>query len=65
MSEEKQINFEEQLKKLDDIVNSLQDKAMPLDESIKLYESGIQIIKDLEKILKESADKVEKVVTIE
>jgi len=64
MSEEKQINFEEQLKKLDDIVNSLQDKAMPLDESIKLYESGIQIIKDLEKILKESADKVEKVVTI-
>lgn len=65
MSEKKNINFEEQLKSLDEIVNALQNKEMPLDESLKLYEKGSQIIKDLEQVLKESAEKVENIVSIE
>lgn len=63
--EEKKIDFEKQLKRLDEIVDNIQNKALPLDESLKLYEEGSEIIKELEAALTESEAKLEKVVSIE
>jgi len=61
---ENKIDFETNLKRLDEIVEKIQNKALPLDESLKLYEEGTKIVKELEQILAESEDKLEKVVNI-
>ena len=63
MSEEK-IDFEKELKRLNDIVKSIQDDTLSLDESIKLYEEGSKIVAMLEEELKKAEEKVEKIVEI-
>lgn len=65
MAEEKQINFKEELERLNIIVEKISSKALPLDESLKLYEEGTKIIKTLEKELDSAEAKVEKVIDIE
>ena len=65
MAETKQINFKEELERLNDIVEKISSKALPLDESLKLYEEGTKIIKTLEKELSSAEAKVEKVIDIE
>lgn len=59
-----EINFEKELKRLNEIVSKIQDNELPLDESVKLYEEGNSIIKKLEKALKDAEEKVEKIVDI-
>ncbi|MCQ2792310.1 MAG: exodeoxyribonuclease VII small subunit [Bacilli bacterium] len=66
MSEkEKSVNFEGELKRLDEIVGKIEGNVLPLDESIKLYEEGSKIIKKLETALKEAEKKMAKVVDTE
>ena len=65
MAEEKKIDFEKETKRLDEILEQISSKALPLDESLKLYEEGTKIIAKLEKALEEAQEKVEKVVDIE
>lgn len=66
MSEkEKNINFEGELNRLDEIVGKIEGNVLPLDESIKLYEEGSKIIKKLETALKEAEKKMAKVVDTE
>jgi len=62
--EEKKIIFEEELAKLKDIVSKIQNNELPLDESIKLYEKGNEIIKTLNSELKAAEEKVENIVQI-
>ena len=62
MSEEKQVNFEEELNRLKQIVNDIQQKDIPIDESLKLYEEGQKIIALLNEELKKAENKVEKVI---
>ena len=62
---EKKIDFAKQSERLDQIVQEISSKALPLDESLKLYEEGMKIIKELESALQEAEAKVEKVMTIE
>ena len=50
---------------IDEIVEKISSKALPLEESLKLYEEGNEIIRELEKALKEAQEKVEKIVDIE
>lgn len=64
MSESKKLDFEKEVKRLDEILEAISSKTLPLDESLKLYEEGNQIIANLEKALKEAEDKIEKVVGI-
>ena len=64
MSEEKVINFEEELNQLKKIVNDIQQKDLSIDESLKLYEEGQKIIATLENELKKAEDKVEKVIKV-
>ena len=62
MAESKKINFEEKIKRLDEIVDSISNKSLSLDESLLLYEEGNKIIKELEKTLKEAQDNIKKVI---
>ncbi len=64
MSEEKTINFEEELNRLKRIVNDIQQKDLSIDESLKLYEEGQKIIATLSEELKKAEDKVEKVIKV-
>ncbi len=59
---EKKIDFAKEIKRLDEIVNEVSSKALSLEESLKLYEEGTKIIKELEAALKEAEEKVEKIV---
>lgn len=65
MTEEKKTDFEKETKRLDEILEQISSKALPLDESLKLYEEGNKIIARLEKALEEAQEKIEKVVDIE
>ena len=62
--EEKEFNFEEELNRLKQIVNDIQQKGLSIDESLKLYEEGQKIIKTLSEELKKSEDKVEKIIKV-
>ena len=61
MAEEK-IDFEKEMKRLDEIANKISSQDLPLDECLALYQEGQKIIKNLEKALAEAAEKVEKVI---
>lgn len=62
---EKQIDFAKQSERLDQIVQEISSQALSLEKSLKLYEEGMKIIKELETALQEAEAKVEKVITIE
>ena len=61
MPEEK-INFEKEMKRLDEIANKISSQDLSLDECLALYQEGQKIIKNLEKALADAAEKVEKVI---
>ena len=61
MPEEK-IDFEKEMKRLDEIANKISSQDLPLDECLALYQEGQKIIKNLEKALAKAAEKVEKVI---
>ena len=62
---EKKIDFQKEIKRLDEIVEEVSSKALSLEESLKLYEEGTAIIAKLEEALKEAQEKVDKIITIE
>ena len=59
---EQKIDFEKEMKRLDEIANKISSQDLPLDECLELYQEGQKIIKNLEKALQEAAEKVEKVI---
>ena len=62
--EEKVIDFKKQIERLDEIVNLISNKALSLEESLKLYEEGRGIIKLLSEELEKAEQKVENIVDI-
>ena len=58
MSKKKENNFEESLNRLQEISNSLESGDVGLEESIKLYEEGINLAKLCYTTLKEAELKV-------
>ena len=64
MEDKKELNIQEELKRLDEIIEKISSKALPLEESLALYEEGVKITKTLEQALKEAEEKVEKIVNI-
>ena len=62
---EKKLDFAKEIERLDEIVQEVSSKALPLEESLKLYEEGTKIIKKLEAALQEASEKVEQIVSIE
>lgn len=59
---EVKIDFEKEMKKLDEIVEKISSSNLPLDECLALYQEGQKIIKSLEEALEEAKNKVEKVI---
>ncbi len=53
-------NFETSMKKLEDIVNELENGNLNLDESVEKFEEGMKIAKECNNIL----EKAEKKITI-
>ena len=67
----KELKFEDGLKKLEELVNQLDDGSLSLEESISYYEIGVKLKSHCEKLLKTAELKIlkvsdkEKVVTEE
>ena len=51
-------NFEESMKKLESIVNELENGNLNLDESVEKFEEGMKIAKQCNTILEESEKKI-------
>ncbi len=56
--ENKDFNFEEAMKRLEEIVRTLESGKAPLDESIKLYEEGVALVGKANKLLSEAKQKL-------
>jgi len=54
--------FEKSVKKLEEIVEKLEEPDLPLDKSLKLFEEGIKQTRYCEKKLSEAEGKVEKLI---
>ena len=57
----KELKFEDGLKKLEELVNQLDDGTLTLEESISYYEIGVKLKSHCEKLLKTAELKILKV----
>ncbi len=48
------MTFEDKLNRLEEIVQKIDSNTLGLEESMKVYEEGMNLIKDLEKTLEEA-----------
>ena len=55
------LNFEEALKRLEDIVRKLESGDVPLDQSIELYSQGEKLRSLCQKRLEDAQAKIEKI----
>lgn len=60
--EKNKISFEQALKRLEEIVNKLETGEVPLEESIELFQEGIELVNFCNQKLEEVKHKVEMVV---
>lgn len=65
MSEKKEMTFEEKLTRLSSIVEEVEGSALPLDKSLKLFEEGKALIKELNDELLEAENKLKEVKIVE
>lgn len=61
MSNSERLSFEEALSKLEDVVNKLEDESISLDESIDLYEKGIELSDFCTQTLEDAELRIKKV----
>lgn len=61
MAKKERPNFEEALKRLEEIVDELEDDSISLKRSIKLYEEGIELSKFCTSTLEEAELRIKKV----
>lgn len=60
--EEKKVNFETRLSRLNEIVTKIEGETLPLDETLALYEEGQKLIKELSKELDDAENKVKELL---
>lgn len=61
MNKEKNINeenFEELIEKLENITNKLEKEQLPLDETVKLFEEGMELSKKCNTKLEDAEKKI-------
>ena len=56
-----QLSFEDALKRLEDIVRTLEKGEAPLDQSIELYQEGDRLKRHCEARLKEAQARIEQI----
>ncbi len=52
------MNIDEKIKNLKDITEKIEDENISLDESLKLFNDGVELVKDCYKSLNEAKGKV-------
>ena len=62
MDKKKENNFESSLKRLEEISDLLENEDTPLEDSIKLFEEGIELKEFCEEKLKSAKLKIDKIV---
>ena len=62
MSKEKELNFEENLKKLEEIVKELENGDIPLDDAIESFNEAMKLSKICDEKLKKAEEWVSKIV---
>jgi exodeoxyribonuclease VII small subunit len=60
--EEKEITFEDAMKRLESIAETLGEGNLPLEESLKMFEEGMELCKFCNTKLDEAGYKVEKLM---
>lgn len=58
MSKKEDTNFEELMEKLEEITNKLEKEQLSLDESVKLFEEGMQISKQCNSKLEDAEKRI-------
>ncbi len=61
-SEEKELSFEENLVKLEDIVKKLESGEVPLDDAIDKFHEAMKISEACDKKLKNAEEQISKIV---
>ncbi len=56
---ETEMNFEDAMRKLDSIVETLEKGNIPLEEALKQFDSGVQLVRLLNKKLDDAERKIE------
>lgn len=59
MTQGKEVKFEDQLKRLEDIVGRMESGDLTLDESLKLYEEGVKLSQSCSKRLDEAQKRID------
>jgi exodeoxyribonuclease VII small subunit len=59
---DKKIDFEASLQKLETIVSKLEDENINLEDSVKSFEAGINLVKECQKQLEEAELKVKELL---
>ena len=54
--------YEQNIYKIDEIIEKLENNELSLDESIAEYEKAIKLIKESEKLLEQAEGKIQKVM---
>ena len=57
--DQKALNFEQQLKELEDIVASMEKGDLTLEESLKAYEKGIRLTRECQTALDDAQQRIE------
>lgn len=60
MKSNNEMDLDQSFKKLDKIINDISSDSISIDKSIKLYEDGVNLLKNIKK----SIDKVEKKIEV-
>ena len=61
MSKKERPSFEDALTRLEEIVSELEDESISLEDSIKLYEEGIELSKICTETLEQAELRIQKV----
>ncbi|MEC8703268.1 MAG: exodeoxyribonuclease VII small subunit [Candidatus Neomarinimicrobiota bacterium] len=59
MTNEQTFNFEDSMKRLEEIVKSLESENQSLEKNLQLFEEGLKLSKDLKKHLDGAERKIE------
>ena len=59
----KKMTFEESMTRLEQIVRSMERGDVPLEESLKLFQEGTELVKNCQKLLDEAEFQIKKIMT--
>ena len=62
MAEQKEMNFEQSIARLEDIVHTMEQGEVPLADSLKLFEEGTKLVSSCAAFLDNAEQKVVKLV---